>query len=341
MKLSTKIFLPIILISALLILLNGCFLTPSEEQPALTLYTVTYNGNENTGGEVPVDATLYKEGDLVTVLGNTGPKPLVNTGYDFYGWNTAADASGTARPVGYVFAMGTSDVTLYAMWDVAPALTLEEPFIGGGGGYVAPTVNLAPTITSSTITHAIVGVDYFYDVEATDPDGDTLTYSLVVKPSGMTIISATGVISWIPTAKGDYDVAVEVSDGPLSDIQSFIVVVVENQLPTADAGDNRIIVTRTLPLEVTFIGTGTDPDGTVDSYSWDFGDGNTSTGATATVSHAYSVLGTYTVTLTVTDNGGETSSDTMSLKIFDTIQGGIDASNPVNLIEVMELNILP
>ena len=126
MKLSTKIFLPIILISALLILLNGCFLAPSEEQPAeeqpaVTLYTVTYDGNENTGGEVPVDATLYKEGDLVTVLGNTGPKPLVNTGYGFYGWNTAADASGTARPVGYVFAMGTSDVTLYAQWDVSPA----------------------------------------------------------------------------------------------------------------------------------------------------------------------------------------------------------------------------
>jgi len=52
MKLSTKIILPIILISALLILLNGCFLAPSEEQPAVTLYTVTYDGNENTGGEV-------------------------------------------------------------------------------------------------------------------------------------------------------------------------------------------------------------------------------------------------------------------------------------------------
>jgi len=148
MKLSTKIILPIILISALLILLNGCFLTPSEEQPALTLYTVTYDGNENTGGEVPVDANLYKEGDLVTVLGNTGPKPLVNTGYDFYGWNTAKDGSGTARPVGYVFAMGTSDVTLYAMWDVSPAFTPTTPtpaLGGGGGGYVPPA---APCVDS-------------------------------------------------------------------------------------------------------------------------------------------------------------------------------------------------
>ena len=140
MKLSTKIILPIILISALLILLNGCFLAPSEEQPALTLYTVTYNGNENTGGEVPVDTTLYKKGDLVTVLGNTGPESLVNTGFDFAGWNTVADASGTARPVGYVFAMGEADVTLYAMWDASPGATGEEDTGGGvyGGGYVAP-----------------------------------------------------------------------------------------------------------------------------------------------------------------------------------------------------------
>lgn len=48
----------------------------------------------------------------------------------------------------------------------------------------------------------------------------------------------------------------------------------------------------------------TDPDGTVDSYAWDFGDGSTGTGATT--SHAYTDPGTYTVTLTVTDNSGRT-----------------------------------
>jgi PKD repeat protein len=49
-----------------------------------------------------------------------------------------------------------------------------------------------------------------------------------------------------------------------------------------------------------------DPDGSVASYSWDFGDGTHATGATAT--HGYAAAGSYTVTLTVTDNGGAVSS---------------------------------
>ena len=54
---------------------------------------------------------------------------------------------------------------------------------------------------------------------------------------------------------------------------------------------------------VQFDGTGSsDPDGTIVAYDWDFGDGNTATGATP--SHTYAAAGNYTVTLTVTDDGG-------------------------------------
>jgi hypothetical protein len=48
-----------------------------------------------------------------------------------------------------------------------------------------------------------------------------------------------------------------------------------------------------------------DPDGTIESYSWDFGDGSEGTGATP--SHTYAQVGVYTVTLTVADNEGETA----------------------------------
>ena len=50
----------------------------------------------------------------VAVLGNTGS--LVKTGYTFAGWNTAVNSSGTFLSCGDTFAMGYSDLTLYAQW---------------------------------------------------------------------------------------------------------------------------------------------------------------------------------------------------------------------------------
>jgi len=61
--------------------------------------------------------------------------------------------------------------------------------------------NTPPVIESDPVTTAKEGVAYTYEVEATDPNGDTLTYSLTTSPPGMAINSTTGVISWTPTEK--------------------------------------------------------------------------------------------------------------------------------------------
>ena len=85
--------------------------------------------------------------------------------------------------------------------------------------------NSAPVIESTPITTAKEGVAYTYDVEATDPNGDTLEFSLLVHPTGMTINSTTGVISWTPTEAqiGANEVVVEVSDGSKSATQPFTI----------------------------------------------------------------------------------------------------------------------
>jgi len=72
-----------------------------------------------------------------------------------------------------------------------------------------------------------------------------------------------------------------------------------NQPPTAS------FVAGTNGLAVAVDGTAShDPDGTIASYAWTFGDGGTATGSTA--NHTYAAAGTYTITLKVTDNAGAT-----------------------------------
>lgn len=56
-----------------------------------------------------------------------------------------------------------------------------------------------------------------------------------------------------------------------------------------------------------------DPDGSITSYQWMFGDGNTGTGKTVT--HIYTIDGSFTAALTVTDNKGATNSDTTTVVI--------------------------
>jgi len=89
-------------------------------------------------------------------------------------------------------------------------------------------VNHPPVITSFAVTSATKGQPYSYDVNATDSDGDIPVYSLTTKPSGMSINSSTGLITWTPTVSGNYNVTVKVFDGELFDTQSFTVKVEEN-----------------------------------------------------------------------------------------------------------------
>jgi PKD repeat protein/predicted phosphodiesterase len=89
------------------------------------------------------------------------------------------------------------------------------------------------------------------------------------------------------------------------------VVLIQDLLPIAS-----FIHSPSFPTTsdmVVFNDSSTDPDGSVVAWSWDFGDGNTSTDRNAT--HAYGEPGTYTVTLMVTDNDGKTRTKSMDLEI--------------------------
>jgi uncharacterized repeat protein (TIGR02543 family) len=91
---------------------------------AVTKYTVTYNGNGNTGGTVPSDMNSYAQNAMVAVLDNTGS--LAKTGFTFAGWNTAAAGNGTSYAAGTTFAMGAANITLFAKWTVVVPTVITD-----------------------------------------------------------------------------------------------------------------------------------------------------------------------------------------------------------------------
>ena len=108
------------------------------------------------------------------------------------------------------------------------------------------------------------------------------------------------------TAAGVYDVTLTVTDdaGDTSDpAMTTATIDPTNQAPTADPNGP---YTGTVGVPVTFDGSGSsDPDGTIVTYDWDFGDGATGTGVSPT--HTYATDDVFTVSLTVTDDAGDTS----------------------------------
>ena len=91
---------------------------------------------------------------------------------------------------------------------------------------ISPELNNPPvlaTISDATVT---LGETFTCTVVANDPEGDDLTYSLLTgSPTDMSIGDNSGVITWTPTDTGNFDITVEVSDGELSDTQSFTITV--------------------------------------------------------------------------------------------------------------------
>jgi hypothetical protein len=159
-----------------------------------TAYQHIVHATDPDGGEVSYSLVLAPQG--MTLAPDTGDLGWIPTTADIGSHNVvieAADASGETARFGY--------------W-----LTVKA-------------ANTGPSINSSPGTSVTAGNTYHYDVDASDPDGDALTYGLVQGPSGMTIDPLTGLVSWTTgiADAGSNEVAVVVSDCCVSATQSFTI----------------------------------------------------------------------------------------------------------------------
>ena len=175
MKKEVRFLPPVLTLLLMIFALWGCgdtsMLTAfknAENPTTPSTYSVTYNGNSNTSGSVPTDPKAYHQGDTVTVLGNTGN--LVKTGYTSMGWNTAANGSGTTYTQGQTFTMGTSNVTLYAVW--ATPLYVTNYGSSGPNGISAYTIGSGGALTAITTGTFTTGI--YPNGIAISPNGNYL-----------------------------------------------------------------------------------------------------------------------------------------------------------------------
>jgi PKD repeat protein len=211
-----------------------------------------------------------------------------------FAWDFGDGETGTGATPSHTFAAGgTYDVKLTVTDDdgatgtVTHALTVEPANTGPAAAFTSSCPALACSFDGSG---------------SSDADGSIASYAWDFG-DGETGTGASPSHTF--AAEGAYTVTLTVTDddGATGTVSHVVTVTIPNQVPTA-------AFTSDCPnLACTFDATGSsDTDGSVVSWAWTFGDGETATGPTP--SHTYAAAGSYDVELTVTDDDGATDTVT-------------------------------
>ena len=186
-----------------------------------TTFTITFDAN---GGEGTMEPQTLTSGETATLNANT----FRREGYEFKGWNTAADGSGMPIPDQYSGEIpAAQDVTLYAQWEKLPDVKHTVTFDANGGeGEMEPqelVENSEGTLNSATFTrtgHTFKGWNTEADGSGTAyGDGGQITltkdvtlyaqweankYTITFKNDDGTVLASTEVAyGTVPEYEGD------------------------------------------------------------------------------------------------------------------------------------------
>ena len=263
-----------------------------------------------------VSPTTPTPGSSVTfdASASTGGNGPAITDYEWnFGDGTPVDDVGASTGVQHTYASrGVYTVTL----------TVNN---GAGSDSTTQTVTVddQPTaaFTSSPASVAAPGASVSFDASASasgDPGGAITDYTWNFgdgTPADDT--SSTAAATHAYTTPGNYTVTLTATDDLGVSATATEQVTVDAPAAAFTTTPATVVAPGTT---VSFDASGsTDPEGTITDYQWNFGDGTPvdDAGTSTGVQRAYAARGTYTVTLTVTNNFGQTSTTTHTVTIDD------------------------
>jgi len=201
-------------------MLGGCCSTSSAPAPVPGgRYTVTYDGNDNTGGSAPAGTISYDNGTSVTILGNSGSFSKRGVAV-FAGWNTAEDGTGINYVGGDTFTI-TQDTILYARWISGGSRLIYFPGTGGSG--TAPSSSgtyYTPFSTADIVdnTGSFTRPDFTFGGWNTAEDGSGTSYPPGSEYIMPTFDSVNLYAQWIPNVTSNVNLTYNVNGGSGADI---------------------------------------------------------------------------------------------------------------------------
>lgn len=282
---------------------------PVIQPPGLPATTAPTPEPDSPPVAVIEGVSSVQAGDRVDLTGqNSQPaegRTIVNFAWDFDDGTNA-----TGRDVAHVFeAAGRYDVELVVTDDLGlTGLTTFRVRVDEGPAPAEP-----PLAIINAPVQGIVGEPVTFDGSQSQSANQIVSYDWQFGDGG----SANAVrVDHIYNSPGVFNVILTVTDNEglegSSNIQVDIVAASEPEPPTAVIDSP---ADTPAGVEVTFDGSGSQPgDSPIENYLWDFGDGFADDSGSI-ISHTYESPGSYTVTLTVTDEEGLTDETDVTMTV--------------------------
>lgn len=273
--------------------------------------------NETPIASISASATSGSAPLSVSFSGSSSSDP---DGYIVkYAWNFGDGMNATGRYVSHTFGTGVYLVTL-TVTDNGGATSKSSRTITTTNQLPTARISASPTSGPAPLLVAFDGTG------SSDPNGSIVSYSWNFGDGS----TATGGNALHTFKSGTYTVTLTVKDNNGATSQTSMSVTATNQLPTAVISTD--ITSGTAPLAVVFDGnSSSDPDGSIVTYAWNFGDGMQAVGKT--VNHTFLASGVYTVTLKVTDDQGAVSSASTHITVDQqstTLRGDFDGDGDID-----------